>query len=158
MDSPGSSGTDSLLLQARRSGVLQLLATPTPPAAMSCWSEPLHQRFVCEESSRKRPLTRRTGPPFFFGHTSATSAVSGATSAAFCIRSPHGAARVPVFIHWSWNRVLNSNTNTGGKSRAPSAPFHGLSGFHRPFPLRYRSHSWQRRGRKKRSKTELTAA
>lgn len=62
MDSPGSrlGGWDSLLLQASRSGVLLLLSPP--PAAMSCWSELLHQSFVWEKSSRKGPLTRRTRP------------------------------------------------------------------------------------------------
>lgn len=57
----GLGGWDSLLLQASRSGVLLRLLSP-PPAAMSCWSEPLHQSFVWEESSRKGPLTCWTRP------------------------------------------------------------------------------------------------
>lgn len=141
-----------------------------PPAAMSCWSEPLHQSFVWEESSRKGPLTHWTRPfniqapppqsrnqPRLHAHTHVRT---------FCIRARVAPRECQCcFIYYFCGcvcvifraKLKHKHWKPGGESRAPSAPFTAYQAFSVHFQQEKPLHSLQTRG-KKRSEIELHIA
>lgn len=151
MASPGSSGGDSLLLQASGSGVLQLLPTPTSTspqqpclAGVSPFTKALSSKRVAKSASP----TRRTRP--FHAQAPSQPPEQPALHSAY----------VPVRHHTSAGVYLLELEHSAklkckhGKQEQDTicTPFMAYQAFAVHFHQDNRSHSWQRSVERERNK------